>query len=187
VYARKCKVVKLSHNEKFGFLNKYHIQGSCKSKHAYGLIYDDNLIAVASFSRLRKGIGKTKQINNNEFELVRYASNISVIGGLDKLIHAFRKDIGIPISIISYADRRWSSTLDNIYEKTGWEFLGITKPNYWYITQNKKDRLHRYNLTKHRLIEMGGDPDLTEFENAINFGYDRIWDCGSIKYRKNVK
>ena len=26
------------------------------------------------------------------------------------------------------------------------------------------------------------DPKLTEYENMLNFGYDRIWDCGNYKF-----
>ena len=29
------------------------------------------------------------------------------------------------------------------------------------------------------------DPELTEWENMVKNGYDRIWDCGTILYEKN--
>ena len=56
-----------------------------------------------------------------------------------------------------------------------------TSPNYWY-TKDHKSRNHRFKFTKQKVIKMGGDPNLTEWQNMQNFGYDRIWDCGSSKW-----
>ena len=39
-------------------------------------------------------------------------------------------------------------------------------------------RLHRFTLRKN----INDDPSLTEWENRVKQGYDRIWDCGSAKY-----
>jgi hypothetical protein len=60
--------------------------------------------------------------------------------------------------------------------------VGYTKHNNFYTKDHSK-RLHRFNFTKHRIVaKFGGNPQLTEWENMINLGYDRVWDCGSIKY-----
>jgi hypothetical protein len=47
-------------------------------------------------------------------------------------------------------------------------------------------RLHRYNFTKYKIIKMGGYPDKSEWENMKIMGYDRIWDCGHLKYEMNI-
>lgn len=183
VYARKCEVVDVTPDYKSEFLNDHHIQGNGKGKFIYGLKYNGELIAIATFSKPRTGISKSTD-NIGKYELVRYASKVPVLGGLDKLISRFGKDHTDCRELISYADRRWTYKLDNIYMRTGWEMVSSTKPNYWYI--KNRQRIHRYSMTKHRLVEMGGDPSMTEFEIALSMGYDRIWDCGNLKYVKII-
>jgi hypothetical protein len=36
---------------------------------------------------------------------------------------------------------------------------------------------------KHMLIEAGFSKEQTEWEIMQERGYDRIWDCGTLKYR----
>jgi len=43
-------------------------------------------------------------------------------------------------------------------------------------------RLHRFNFPKHKLVKMGHDSNLTEWEIMQTLGYDRIWDCGHLKF-----
>jgi len=45
--------------------------------------------------------------------------------------------------------------------------------------------MHRYNFTKSRIVQQGGDPNLSEIQNMVNMGYDRVWDCGTLKYEYN--
>ena len=61
--------------------------------------------------------------------------------------------------------------------------IHTTKPNYWYIIKNK--RYHRYSFNKQKLIKMGYDKNKTEFEIMNeNFKFLRIYDSGSILYKK---
>lgn len=47
-------------------------------------------------------------------------------------------------------------------------------------------RLHRFNFTKQRIIEKyNGLAEFSEWENMKLLGYDRIWDCGHLKYEMN--
>ena len=91
-----------------------------------------------------------------------------------------------PKKIITYADRRWSSKINNVYEKNKFEFVSETKPNYFYM-QKYKTRLHRYNFTKSKLVKKYGLPEsMTEPEIMRKLRYDRIWDCGHLKYEMNI-
>ena len=181
VYARKCEIKEISVREKSDFLEKYHIQGPDKSKINVGLFHNDELVSVMTFSNLRAALGHTDR-NSDHYELSRLCSKINVIGGASKMIKYFIKKYS-PKKIISYADKRWSSSVDHtVYTKLGFNYIGDTAPNYWYL-KNYRDRYHRFNFTKARILkEMGGDPNLTEIENMIKMRYDRIWDCGSLKY-----
>lgn len=174
-YARQLNVVDLSTAESNNFLNFYHIQGSAVSKFKYGLKTKDGaLVATMTFSRGRKALN-----SNDEYELVRYATNgSSVIGGADKLLQHFIKTVN-PTQIATYADLRWSD--GNLYEKLGFIKHKSPQPGYWYV-KSYSTRYHRYNFTKRKLVEMGGDVSHSEWDIMQSLNYDRIWDCGHQKY-----
>jgi len=180
VFARKCEIHRINDVDTVrSFLNSNHIQGARSGKYTYGAYYDGSLVAVSIFGNLRKALGSTSK--DGVYELIRYCTHADYIcvGLFSKMVSNFIKEVG-PDEIISYADRRWSSSLSNMYEKSGFTFEGTTKPNYWYLINRK--RRHRYGFTKHKIIEMGGDPNKSEWDNMLDNGYDRIWDCGTLKY-----
>jgi hypothetical protein len=187
IYARNCEVKEINNDTKNIFLNENHIQGSCIDKYRYGLFYNNELVSVMSFSNLKKSPNNKKEENN--FELIRFANknNINVVGGFSKLLKHFIKEIK-PNKIISYADIRWNGLeqKNNVYAKNEFEFVGYTQPNYFYL--NKKDyliRLHRFSLKKDILLEMFPEvnPKKSEWQIAMKNGYDRIWDCGLMKFQ----
>jgi hypothetical protein len=181
IYARKCEVRIIDSKTTAHFLNKNHIQGSDKSNVRTGLYYNGELVSVATFSKKRNALGHRIKVDG-EYELSRYATlnGSRVVGGISKLLKYFITNYR-PSSIISYADRRYSDE-SSMYSKLGFSLVGKTKPNYYY-TDDYTKRLHRYNFTKHRIVEkFNGDVKLSEWENMINMGYDRVWDCGSLKY-----
>jgi hypothetical protein len=186
IYARKCEIRELKNDTKSNFLNENHIQGNSIDKYRYGLFYKNELVSSMSFSNLRKSLGNKKE--ERTFELIRFANknNTNVVGGFSKLLNHFLKEIK-PKKIISYADIRWSG-LDfekTVYSKNGFKFVDYTKPNYFYI--NKKDylnRTHRFSLRKDILMEMfpESNPQKSEWQIAMKNGFDRIWDCGTMKF-----
>lgn len=179
IYGRKCVIKKIYNYEANQFLNKYHIQGECSSTVYYGAYYNQILIAVMSF----------KTENNGKWELTRFASNYNYIccGVGGKLFTQFIKDYQ-PEIVKSFADRRW--TIDeenNLYLKLGFKFDGYTKPDYKYYNSkvNKYKRFHKFGFRKKTLLKKYPDklnPNMTETEMVKELGYDRIWDCGLIKY-----
>lgn len=178
IYGRKCEVAEVNNEECSNFLDKNHIQGKDNATNVrLGLFYENNLVMVASFKRtsfVKGGTGK-------EWELSRMTSeiNINIIGGASKLIKYFIEHYSNNFPLITYADRRWSA--GDVYEKINFKFIGETPPSYWYMI-DYKNRIHRSLLMKHKLIKDGGKIELTEWENAKNLGYDRIWDCGTLKF-----
>ena len=42
----------------------------------------------------------------------------------------------------------------------------------------KKNIRHKHEIGELRYY----NPDITEYQNMLNNGYDRIWDCGNKKY-----
>jgi G:T-mismatch repair DNA endonuclease (very short patch repair protein) len=179
IYARNCKIVKITKEEKSLFLETHHLQGNDKSNIFYGLTYNDVLVSVITLGNLRSSLGhKTKEAKT--FEIYRFC-NLNVVGGFSKLLKHFIKTHN-PNKIITYADRNWSPSDEYcFYGKNGFYFVGYTKPNYYY-TKNYNIRLHRFNFRKDKLVKMGFDPNKTENQIMYEEGFDKIWDTGNLKY-----
>ena len=178
VYARNCQVQEISTREKNNFLNKYHIQGASRSRVKLGLFSKENnlnLIAVMTF-----GGGWTNP--DGEYELVRFATANRTIGAAGKLLKHFERNYS-PVKIFSFADRRWSFNGPNLYEKIGFTKVSEVRPTYWYI-KNGSQRFHKFNFRRKALESKLDvfDAELTEWQNMQLNGWDRVWDCGSLKY-----
>jgi len=173
IYARKCIIKEIETKIKNEFLEKYHIQGKDSSVIKLGAYYNDKLLAVMTFSH--GNISKGSTTNKEIWELNRFCSNYDyhIPGIASKLLTYFKRNYKWE-EIFSYADRRWS--IGNVYEKLGFELNSITQPNYWYI--QGLHRIHRFGLRK----RPDEPKNITEWELRQKEGYDRIWDCGNLKY-----
>jgi hypothetical protein len=178
IYARKCEIKEIDSKIKNNFLNEYHIQAEDKSKIKLGLFYENELVSVMTFGNYRIALGQSS--TKDEYELSRFASKHRIVGGAGKLLKHFIRNYK-PKKIISYADYRWSD--GNLYNKIGFNFIGLTCPNYWYI-KDYEIREHRFKYRKNILVELleKFDPALTEWQNMQSNNYDRIWDCGNLKF-----
>lgn len=180
IYARKCVIKQINKKDKNIFLNKFHIQGEDRSKIHLGLYFNEELVAVMTFSNARVALGG-KSINKNEWELSRFATSNHIVGGASKLISHFKKQFK-PEMIYSYSDNRWTSFDSNVYIQLGFTKKNISEPGYWY-TKDFKTRIHRYNLRKQKLEKMGVNiTNKTELEITKELGYFRVWDCGVTRY-----
>lgn len=178
IYARKCEIKEINSNEAKVFLEKFHIQGYCRSTVFIGAFYNNKLIAVMSFLRY-PGLN---------WELNRFASDYNYIccGVGGKLFKYFIVHYNYT-EIKSFADRRWTiNENNNIYTKLGFKFSGFTSPNYTYFNSSvdRYKRFHKFNFRKSALLRRYSilNEQMTETEMVKKLGYDRIWDCGLIKY-----
>lgn len=175
-YARKLTVKEVAAADSKLFQDKHHLQGASSSKLSIGLYNDSVLVALMTFSNVRTALNSKGTAS--EYELVRFVTDgSSVVGGASKLLKYFIKKYS-PTKIVSYADTRWSE--GNVYKLLGFTELATTI-GYWYV-EGYKTRHHRYNFRKAALVEAGNNAELTEWEIMQNLGYDRIWDCGHIKF-----
>jgi len=179
IYARNCIVKPVNYDECSDFLDKYHIQGNDKSFIRLGLYHKDDLVSIMTFGKNRISLGNKSK--DDEYEMYRFCSSMTVVGSGSKLLSHFIKNHS-PLKIISYADRRWSNN-SVFYSKVGFDFIKNTVPSYWYFNKIGR-RFHRFNFRKDQLSKklQTFDPSLTEWENMQLNGYDRIWDCGNLKY-----
>ena len=175
IYARKCIIKEVNSKNSKEFLNTNHIQGFVNSSVRLGLYYNDELVSIMTFGRSRLGIGQ----KHDGYELTRFCTklNLNVIGGADKLLQYFIRNYK-PKQIISYADRRWST--GDLYNKLKFIRMHTNKPNYSYIVG--KNRIHRFNFRKQKLKEIN---NMSEHEIMLKRGIYRIYDCGTITYKKS--
>ena len=179
VPARKCVIKEIYSNIASGFLNTYHIQGFCPSSIYLGAFYNDELVGVMSF--------KNGNIKQSGWELTRFATNSNYrcqcLGS--KIFTYFIRKYNVK-EIISFADRRWTIDINNnLYTNLGFTVASIGRPDYRYYNERveKYKRVHKMYMNKTKLIKKYGfDKSMTELEMARELGYDRIWDCGLIKY-----
>lgn len=175
IMARKCIVKPIIKNDAETFLNCNHIQGFVNSSIYLGAYYNDSLVAVMSF---------IKEPNDN-WNLSRFASDNKYvccgIGG--KLFKYFTRNYTFN-TVKSFADKRWTfDTKKNIYLELNFRQEKNMMPEYRYIKNGEKIRHHKFGFRKQSLSKKYGlDINLTETEMTKELGYDRIWDCGLIKY-----
>ena len=179
VGARKCNIIKVSNHQAKEFYENYHIQGWTAGNIHFGLIYQEKLVACMSFGGAR--MFTNNKLMDGTFELLRYATCLNVVGGAGKILKHFEKQYS-PKVLYSYADARWSS--GNMYTQLGFvQDDSKIKPGYSY-TRDYIKRVHRFNWTKSKLVKLGHDSSLTEWEIMQSLGWDRIWDCGQLKFFK---
>lgn len=182
VDARKCFIKEISGDIKKTFLNENHLQGDCKDTLRYGMYHNGELISVMTFGK-RKVTGSNKTTN---WELIRFCNKNyhSVRGGFNKLLTYTLKHNDIK-TFITYADCRWSGLNHEktVYHKNNFNFIGLTQPNYWYFKSSHQiKRLYRFNFRKSKLVSEGFDTNKTEWEIMQERGFDKIWDCGNMKF-----
>lgn len=177
IYGRKCEVRTVNSKEKTIFLTENHLQGNCISKYNYGLYYNNELISVMIFGKLRKNLKQSH--SEGKFELLRFCNKLdtTVIGGASKLFKHFIKEIN-PENIISYANRDWSN--GNLYLNLGMKELKPTEIGYNYYKSNIK--YNRFNFRKDLLVKEGFDPNKTEYEIMTERGFLRVWNTGNLKF-----
>lgn len=176
IFARKCQLRSVDKSKADSFCDEYHIQGSTNASIHLGLYYNDELVALMTF-------GKSRFDKSIDYELIRYCSSGTVVGGASKLLKEFEKQYK-PKSLLSYADMNWSN--GNLYEKLGFDNLGYTEPGYFYYDPKNKTRISRQKCQKHKLVKAGFDSQMTETEICCGvLGYYKIYDSGNWKFTKH--
>lgn len=179
LHGRECIVREIDKELAKDFIDKNHIQGYSNSTISLGAYHKNNLIGVMCF---------TKRQNNN-YELSRFCTliNHNVIGIGGKLFKFFTRKFDYN-TVISFADLRWTiNKSDNLYTKLGFDFVCELHPDYCYYNSsiNRLRRFHKFNFRKKILLSRYPNKlnkNMTETEMVKTIGFDRIWDCGKIKF-----
>jgi len=174
--AADCEIVELTTTESSNFVHENHIQGNVNSSVKYGLKYANEIVSIMTF-------GKDRFSNSGAWELHRFCDrlNYSIVGSASKLLAHFM-EMHSPNKIITYADRRYFA--GEVCSKLGFQFVSNTAISYSYVSPDFKSRLNRMKFMKHRQKKIleNFDPEKTEWQNMQANGFDRIWDCGMMKF-----
>ena len=171
IFARKCIVKRIPMTLAKDFIQQNHIQGNAIAKLAYGCYYNNKLVAVMTF-------GKPRYDKTADYELIRYCSVGTIVGGAGKLFSAFLKEHQ-PKKVISYCDMRWGT--GNLYAKLNFiQSPNKLKSSYWYTDFIK--RYHRSKFTKKTIVKSQEDNEKTEYVLMREKNMYRIWDCGQTKW-----
>lgn len=175
IHGRECEIKEIEPVVKNKFLKENHLQGKDSSNIKLGAFFNDELVAVMTFSHgsISKGGNPS---NRKKWELNRFCSKCfyRIPGVVGKLLSYFQRNWDYE-EIYSYADRRWST--GGLYRSLGFKEIGKSSPNYWYIDKSGR-RIHRFALRK----RPDEPKDISERVLRSNEGYLRIWDCGHLKF-----
>jgi hypothetical protein len=119
IYGRKLVSKRINATYALNFLDENHLWGATRAKYYYGLLSkdDEELMAVATFSNRRKVTRKDRQ--HKSHELLRFCTkrDITVIGGITKLMKIFITEIQ-PDDIVTVIDRDFG-------DGSGWHSIGF--------------------------------------------------------------
>lgn len=178
IYGRKCIIGDIDKKTCRNFLERHHLQGFANSTRYIGAFFSGELVAVMSFTDCGGG----------KWNLSRYAGSIyyRCVGIAGKLLKYFIKNTENVTEIKTFADRRWLlSTENNLYTKLGFKLDKILPPDYTYYNSSvdRLRRFHKFLFRKKILNRKYGLPlTMTEKEMAKSLKFDRIWNCGLIRY-----
>lgn len=182
IYARNCTISKLDHKTKSAFINEYHFYGdSNQGTISYGLYYNDELVSVMSFGKLR---GQNKLHNNKDhYELVRFVTkcNVRIIGGASKLLKKFISEYQ-PVYIICYSDNDFFT--GETYNKLGFKLKSLGESiDYQWVKGTKA--LSRYECMTNKLLEKYDKYRNINITGSIedyvmhDLGYNKLYRCGN--------
>lgn len=147
------------------FLQKNHLQSTTTGYYKFGLYHNDELAAVATFSKSR--IMTDEVVPYRSYELIRFASKmgVTVTGGLSKLLSLFIAEVD-PAHIMTYADRDWG--YGEGYLKLGFSLVEKCAPVVFYIHTQTLER-----FTENKLALSTFNPDDPLLLKTYNSGSNK--------------
>lgn len=186
IYARKCELREVSYTGSKVFLIANHRQGFANSSVRLGLYYQNELVSLMTFGKIRRTIGTNKDVDG--WELIRFCNtlNTSVVGGASRLFKHF-VDTYHPEVVLSFSDR--AHTTGNLYQTLGFTEKSRSDPGYVWVDELTDVAYNRVNAQKQNLKKFLNDDniDLTKTEAQImeEHGFVRVYDSGVITWQWN--
>ena len=185
IYARKCSIKEVDWGTAKVFLDTNHRQGNASSPIRLGLFYEDQLVSLMTFGKMRGTIGTGNEDLKDCWELVRFCNilNTSVVGGASKLFNYFIKTYN-PKRVRSFSDR--AHTRGNLYSTLGFTEVRRSDPGYVWVNVVDDRAYHRSNAQKQNIRNFLKDTSIdlskTEKEIMIEHGFVQVFDSGTITW-----
>jgi len=179
VFARSLSVIRVGGEASQKFYSEYHTQGPLNTSTTTYALHDGVApVAMMSFSRVTSQRGQVAR--PDKYELRRYATSRTVVGGASRLMASFLRDHPDCKTLLSYSENRLFSGA--MYDRLGFKVSHISKPSYWYITTSLRDgRMDKARFKRSALEKINGfrfDPAMSERANCEANGYYQVHDCG---------
>lgn len=174
LYARNLKIEEIDKQTANVFIDKYHLQNSCRNNTInLGLYNDNQLVQVMTF-------GKPRYNKNYQYELLRLCShsNYIIIGGAEKLFKHFINNYN-PESVISYCDV--SKFNGSVYYRLCFKLLRQSIPQIIWNKPNSKEHITDNLLRQRGFDQLFGTNYGKGTDNKLlmlNHGWLPICDCG---------
>ena len=174
IYARNCIIRNVELHEAKEFINKNHLQGYARDTIRIGLYYNNELVSIMTF-------GKPRYSLTADYELIRYCSSCTVIGGAEKIFKYFLKTYN-PEFIVSYCDT--AKFAGNVYNKLGFEYITSTLSHHWFNFKTKQHILD--SLLRKRgfdqLFNTTFGKGTSNSDLMIQHGFVEVVDSGQTTY-----
>ena len=183
--ARKCQIKEIDSEMARDFIDNNHLQQYVNSSVKIGLFYNDELVSVVTFGKLRNFMRSKGE--EREYELYRFCTKrgYQIIGGFQKMLNYFLKTYD-PKRIITYASLDIST--GEIYKNAGFKYVKTTSASYYWVNESAENqsqfhcRKHRFNFKKSDLVKMGFDTNKSETEIMYENHYFKCFDSGNFLF-----
>lgn len=190
VFARKLTCFETSSASIAPFLDANHIQGAVTCTRVFTLVDDDGRVRAALGVRSPRNCARMHR-GDGVWEIQRYVTQGVVPGGFTRLLaHAERElsDEGLT-SWVSFSDECVSS--GGLYRLAGFRADKVQRPDYRYAGElTDWVRVPKERFQKKRFRDDPGlvwEDGLTEHELALRNGLYRVYDCGKVRWVKDVR
>lgn len=175
-YARACNIEEIDSATCDEFLERNHLQGTCRGqKLRFGLYWNNTLVQVMTF-------GKPRYNKNYEWELLRLCTlrTYNVVGGANKLFKYITQHNNLS-NIISYCDT--SKFNGRVYSELGMKFEYMTRPRESWSKGTSKISAA---LLKQRGYDQLFGTDYGKGTDNVQLMIDHDWlpvyDCGQLVF-----
>lgn len=183
ISGHKCTVKEIDTQTANDFLNKYHLQNSCRGiRVALGLYYNDTLIAVSTY-------GNSRYNKNYEWEWLRFANNNEYLiqGGAAHKLHNYFIKTYSPKSIISYCDK--SKFTGSMFKHLNYTLLSNGTPSCHFYNPKTKQHFTQSEVNKLGACRILNIPQIDRETSGkdnkdimLENNFVEIYDCGQASY-----
>ena len=164
-------------SEERAFFTANHIQGFLNNRNAtVGAYYNGQLVAAMCFTNRSACV-----------EITRFAVDLryNIAGAFSKLLQSYITSTNYKGTIVSFSDNCHSNGA--LYKTAGFTLDKHVEPCYYY-THRGAARENRQRYMKDKIARRWPHVDMSLTEHAImqSLNYQRVWDCGKIKWTLSV-